>query len=45
MTDVRNVRSIRFAKALGMQEEGVLRNYERFNDELCDQILLSVVRP
>ena len=44
MTDVRNVRSIRFAKALGMQEEGVLRNYERFNGELCDQILLSIVR-
>ena len=44
MTDVRNVRSIRFAKALGMQEEGVLRNYERFSDELCDQILLSIVQ-
>lgn len=44
MTDVRNVRSIRFAKALGMQEEGVLRSYERFNGELCDQVLLSIVR-
>ena len=44
MTDVRNVRSIRFAKALGMQQEGVLRNYERFNGEVCDQLLLSIVR-
>lgn len=44
MTDPRNTRSIMFAKALGMQEEGVLRNYERLDDVLCDQVLLSTVR-
>jgi RimJ/RimL family protein N-acetyltransferase len=44
ITDTRNVRSIAFAKALGMQEEGVLRNYERLEGVLCDQVLLSMVR-
>jgi RimJ/RimL family protein N-acetyltransferase len=44
MTDTRNLRSIHFAKALGMQEEGVLRNYERLDDVLCDQALLAMVR-
>ncbi|MGL5003501.1 MAG: GNAT family N-acetyltransferase [Casimicrobium sp.] len=44
ITDPRNLRSIAFAKALGMQEEGVLRNYERLNGELCDQVVLAVVR-
>jgi RimJ/RimL family protein N-acetyltransferase len=43
MTDTRNVRSIAFAKALGMQQEGVLRNYERLEGVLCDQVLLSMV--
>ncbi len=44
ITDPRNVRSIAFAKALGMQEEGLLRNYERLNGELCDQVVLAVCR-
>lgn len=44
ITDPRNVRSIAFAKALGMQEEGVLRNYERLNGELCDQVVLAIIR-
>jgi RimJ/RimL family protein N-acetyltransferase len=44
ITDTRNIRSIKFAKALGMQEEGVLRNYERLDDVLCDQVLLAMVR-
>ncbi len=44
ITDPRNIRSIAFAKALGMQEEGVLRNYERLNGELCDQVILAIVR-
>lgn len=44
-TDQRNVRSIRFAKALGMREEGVLKNYSRDgNDELFDEVVLAVVR-
>jgi RimJ/RimL family protein N-acetyltransferase len=42
VTDTRNVKSIQFAKALGMQEEGVLRQYERLNGVLCDQIILSI---
>jgi RimJ/RimL family protein N-acetyltransferase len=44
ITDTRNLRSIHFAKALGMQEEGVLRNYERLEGMLCDQVLLAMVR-
>jgi RimJ/RimL family protein N-acetyltransferase len=43
MTDTRNLRSIQFARALGMQEEGVLRNYERLQGVLCDQVLLAMV--
>jgi RimJ/RimL family protein N-acetyltransferase len=44
ITDTRNLRSIAFAKSLGMQEEGVLRNYERLNGILCDQQVLSICR-
>jgi RimJ/RimL family protein N-acetyltransferase len=44
ITDPRNVRSVAFAKALGMQEAGVLRNYERLNGVLCDQVVLAIVR-
>jgi RimJ/RimL family protein N-acetyltransferase len=44
ITDTRNLRSIAFAKSIGMQEEGVLRNYERLNGVLCDQQLLSICR-
>jgi RimJ/RimL family protein N-acetyltransferase len=44
VTDTRNLRSIAFAKSIGMQEEGVLRNYERLNGVLCDQQLLSICR-
>lgn len=43
ITDPRNVRSIAFAKAIGMQQEGVLRNYERLNGKLCDQVILAIV--
>jgi RimJ/RimL family protein N-acetyltransferase len=41
-TDTRNLRSIEFAKSIGLQEEGVLRNYERLDGVLCDQLLLSI---
>jgi RimJ/RimL family protein N-acetyltransferase len=45
ITDSRNLRSIHFAKLLGMQEEGVLRNYERDGTgSLTDQVMLSVTR-
>jgi RimJ/RimL family protein N-acetyltransferase len=44
ITDARNLRSIHFAKSLGMQEEGILRNYERLSGVLCDQVLLSVLQ-
>jgi RimJ/RimL family protein N-acetyltransferase len=45
ITDARNLRSIHFAKLIGMQEEGVLRNYERDSaGALADQVLLSVVK-
>lgn len=41
--DARNLRSIRFAQeALGMQQEGVLRNADRDNEgQLCDKVLLA----
>jgi RimJ/RimL family protein N-acetyltransferase len=46
MCDPRNVRSVRFAEGIGMEREGVLRRYERDSDgELCDQLVLSVLRP
>lgn len=45
ITDTRNLPSIRFALGLGMQAEGVLRNYERMDGLLCDQQLLSIVNP
>jgi RimJ/RimL family protein N-acetyltransferase len=44
VTDTRNLRSIAFAKSIGMQVEGVLRNYERLNGVLCDQQVLSICR-
>jgi RimJ/RimL family protein N-acetyltransferase len=45
LCDVRNERSIRFAKALGMQEEGVLRNYGRDHDNaLYDEAVLAIIR-
>jgi RimJ/RimL family protein N-acetyltransferase len=46
VTDTRNFKSIRFAKALGLQAEGVLRNYERdASGRLCDQQLLAITAP
>jgi RimJ/RimL family protein N-acetyltransferase len=45
ITDTRNTRSIQFAEALGMQHEGVLRSYEQLDGVVCDQALLSIVRP
>ena len=44
ITDTRNIRSIKFAEALGMQHEGVLRNYEQLDGVVCDQALLSIIR-
>jgi RimJ/RimL family protein N-acetyltransferase len=45
LCDVRNERSIHFAKSLGMQEEGVLRNYGRDSaDELYDEAVLAIIR-
>jgi RimJ/RimL family protein N-acetyltransferase len=44
MIDTRNSRSITFAKALGMVEEGVLKNYERLEGDLCDQLMLAITR-
>ncbi len=46
MVDARNERGLRFAAALGMEREGVLRRYER-DDEgvLCDQVMFAVLRP
>jgi RimJ/RimL family protein N-acetyltransferase len=45
LCDTRNTRSIHFAKLLGMQDEGVLRNYGRdHNNELYDERVLSMVR-
>ncbi len=44
ITDTRNTRSIKFAEALGMQHEGVLRNYEQLDGVICDQALLSIIR-
>ena len=46
ITDTRNLASIRFAQAVGMQTEGVMRNYERdAAGQLCSQVLLAVLRP
>jgi RimJ/RimL family protein N-acetyltransferase len=46
ITDTRNTRSIHFAKLLGLQEEGVLRNYERDGSgALTDQLMLARVKP
>jgi RimJ/RimL family protein N-acetyltransferase len=43
--DARNARSIRFAKGLGMRQEGVLRRFERDPaGELCDQVVLARLR-
>ncbi len=43
MTDPRNASSIRFAKALGLRHEALMRNYERDADgALCDQVLLAI---
>jgi RimJ/RimL family protein N-acetyltransferase len=45
VTDVRNERAIRFAQALGMQQEGVLRSADRDAlGELCDLVMLARVR-
>jgi RimJ/RimL family protein N-acetyltransferase len=44
MCDSRNERSIRFARALGLEPEGLLRQYERdAAGHLCDQVLLAVL--
>ena len=44
--DARNTRAIRFATAIGMQHEGVLRAYDRDDEgHLSDTVMLAIVRP
>ena len=46
MSDARNTRALRFAEALGLQREGVLRRHERDpQGQLCDMVLYAVLRP
>jgi RimJ/RimL family protein N-acetyltransferase len=44
LTDANNTRALRFAAALGMQQEGVLRNYGRHNGIVHDEIMFSRLR-
>jgi RimJ/RimL family protein N-acetyltransferase len=42
MSDVRNLRALRFAEALGMQREGILRRHERDpQGRMCDQAIYA----
>jgi RimJ/RimL family protein N-acetyltransferase len=44
MSDMRNTRALRFAEALGMQREGILRRHERDpRGRMCDQALYAVI--
>jgi RimJ/RimL family protein N-acetyltransferase len=44
MSDVRNLRALRFAEALGMQREGILRRHERDpQGRMCDQALYAAL--
>jgi RimJ/RimL family protein N-acetyltransferase len=46
MSDARNTRALRFAEAVGMQYEGLLRSHERDpQGALCDMALYAVLRP
>jgi RimJ/RimL family protein N-acetyltransferase len=46
LCDARNGPSIRLAERIGLQREGLLRSYERDDDgQLCDQVVLAIVRP
>ena len=46
MSDARNTRALRFAEALGLQREGVLRRHERDpQGQLCDMVLYATLRP
>jgi [ribosomal protein S5]-alanine N-acetyltransferase len=43
MSDARNTRALRFAQALGMQYEGLLRRHERDpQGALCDMALYAI---
>ncbi|TAG79460.1 MAG: N-acetyltransferase [Burkholderiales bacterium] len=45
LCDANNHRSIAFAQSLGMQQEGVMRNYGRNGSgELYDEVVLAMVR-
>jgi RimJ/RimL family protein N-acetyltransferase len=44
MSDMRNTRALRFAEALGMQREGILRRHERDPyGRMCDQAIYAVL--
>jgi RimJ/RimL family protein N-acetyltransferase len=46
MSDARNARALRFAEALGMQREGLLRRHERDpQGALCDMVLYAILNP
>jgi RimJ/RimL family protein N-acetyltransferase len=46
MSDARNTRALRFAEAVGMQLEGILRHHERDpQGELCDVAIYAVLKP
>lgn len=46
MSDARNTRALRFAEALGLQREGVLRRHERDpQGQLCDMVIYAILRP
>lgn len=46
MSDARNTRALRFAEALGMQREGLLRRHERDPQGApCDMVLYAILNP
>jgi RimJ/RimL family protein N-acetyltransferase len=46
MSDARNVRALRFAEALGMRREGLLRGHERdVQGQRCDMVLYATLGP
>lgn len=46
MSDARNARALRFADALGMQREGLMRRHERdVQGQFCDMVLYASLNP
>jgi RimJ/RimL family protein N-acetyltransferase len=44
LSDVRNERALRFAEAVGLRREGVLRHYERDDQgQLGEQVLFAML--